>query len=165
MLSLAPFLGFLTLVLTSSLVAADQTFRIATYNLRYDSQPDSITVQQSLDSISDPLQAPSYFGNKGERPWSTRRVKVFQHLHNEGVVLAGESWKLFVLSWRRSSIGQASRRPSSGKSPTSLRCLVMDGAGLVLDVMTVLPPESSAPSSTRSRTLSSCPMILSGFRE
>ncbi|KAI0767618.1 Endonuclease/exonuclease/phosphatase [Fomes fomentarius] len=89
MLSLAPFLAFLTLALTSGLVAADQTFRIATYNLRFDSQPDSITVQQSLDSLSDPLQTPSYYGKKGEQPWSTRRVKVFQQLHNEGVILAG----------------------------------------------------------------------------
>ncbi|RPD60637.1 hypothetical protein L226DRAFT_461201 [Lentinus tigrinus ALCF2SS1-7] len=63
--------------------------RIATYNLRYDSQPDSITVQQSLDNLPDPLQAPTYYGKKGEQPWSTRRIKVYEHLQYEGVVLAG----------------------------------------------------------------------------
>ncbi|KAI0752547.1 Endonuclease/exonuclease/phosphatase [Daedaleopsis nitida] len=63
--------------------------RIATYNLRFDSKPDNITVQQSLDSLPDPLVAPTFYGKTGEQPWSTRRIKVFQHLINEGIVLAG----------------------------------------------------------------------------
>ena len=90
MFSFAPLLGFVTLTLITPLVAAAQTMRIASYNLRYDSQPNSITVQQSLDSLPDPLQAPSYYGKKGEQPWSTRRIKVYQQLQNEGIVLAGE---------------------------------------------------------------------------
>ncbi|KAI0708515.1 Endonuclease/exonuclease/phosphatase [Earliella scabrosa] len=89
MFSFAPLLGFVTLTLITPLVAAAQTMRIASYNLRYDSQPNSITVQQSLDSLPDPLQAPSYYGKKGEQPWSTRRIKVYQQLQNEGIVLAG----------------------------------------------------------------------------
>ncbi|KAI0634548.1 Endonuclease/exonuclease/phosphatase [Trametes polyzona] len=63
--------------------------RVASYNLRYDSMPDNITVQQSLASLPDPLQAYTFFGKKGEQPWSTRRIKVFEHLQSEGVVLAG----------------------------------------------------------------------------
>ncbi|KAH9925033.1 Endonuclease/exonuclease/phosphatase [Epithele typhae] len=63
--------------------------RIASYNLRYDSMPDSITPQQSLDALPDALAAPTYYGAKGEQPWSTRRIKVFEHLESEGVVLAG----------------------------------------------------------------------------
>ncbi|RDX39955.1 hypothetical protein OH76DRAFT_1413263 [Lentinus brumalis] len=85
----APLTVLLSLALTSGLASAAQTMRIASYNLRYDSQPDSITVQQSLDSLPDPLQAPTYYGKKGEQPWSTRRVKVYQNLNNEGIVLAG----------------------------------------------------------------------------
>lgn len=62
--------------------------RIATYNLRYDSQPDSITVQQSLANLPDPLVAINYYGKSSEQPWSSRRIKVAQHLLSEGVVIA-----------------------------------------------------------------------------
>ncbi|GLB39133.1 putative endonuclease/Exonuclease/phosphatase family protein [Lyophyllum shimeji] len=34
--------------------------RIVTYNLRFDSQPDNITVQESLNSLLDPLQQPAF---------------------------------------------------------------------------------------------------------
>ena len=88
-------LGLVGLMLTSGVAAADQTMRIATYNLRYDSMPDNISVQQSLTSLPDPLQAPVYYGKTGEQPWSTRRIKVFEHLESAGVVLAGtclSSW-------------------------------------------------------------------------
>ncbi len=91
MFTAAPLTVLLSLALTSGLASAAQTMRIASYNLRYDSQPDNITVQQSLDSLPDPLQAPTYYGKKGEQPWSTRRVKVYQNLNNEGIVLAGQS--------------------------------------------------------------------------
>ncbi len=91
MLSLAPLLGLLSvaLALGPNGVAAKQTMRISTYNLRYDSKPDNITVNETLAALPDPLTAPTYFGDKGEQPWSTRRVKVYQHLNSEGVVLAG----------------------------------------------------------------------------
>ncbi|KAF7795809.1 hypothetical protein EIP86_006976 [Pleurotus ostreatoroseus] len=62
--------------------------RISTYNLRYDSMPDNITVQQTLSSLPDPLVVPTYFGDQGEQPWSTRRIKVAEHLLHEGVVMA-----------------------------------------------------------------------------
>ncbi|KAJ7839149.1 Endonuclease/exonuclease/phosphatase [Mycena olivaceomarginata] len=63
--------------------------RFVTYNLRYDSQPDSITVQQSLDNLPDPLPAPGYLRKNGEQPWSLRRLRVAEHLLGEGIVLAG----------------------------------------------------------------------------
>ncbi|KAI0340288.1 hypothetical protein BDW22DRAFT_1334331 [Trametopsis cervina] len=62
--------------------------RISTYNLRYDSQPDNITVQQTLANLPDPLVAPQYLANTGEHPWSTRRIKVAEHLLHSGVVMA-----------------------------------------------------------------------------
>ncbi len=64
--------------------------RISTYNLRYDSMPDSITVQETLASLPDPLVVPQYLGKSGEQPWSTRRIKVAQHLLTEGGVMASE---------------------------------------------------------------------------
>ena len=63
---------------------------MVSYNLRYDSQPDSITIQQSLDSLGDSLKQPVYLNVTGEQPWSTRRIKIAQELISEGVVLAGE---------------------------------------------------------------------------
>ncbi|KAH9944913.1 Endonuclease/exonuclease/phosphatase [Amylocystis lapponica] len=63
--------------------------RIATYNLRYDSQPDRITVRQSLDALPDPLERPRFLARHGEQPWSTRRIKVAQQLLNEAPVLIG----------------------------------------------------------------------------
>ena len=63
--------------------------RVVTYNLRYDSQPDKITVQQSLDALEDPLQQPSFLKHSGrELPWSTRRIRVAQHLLGEGISIA-----------------------------------------------------------------------------
>lgn len=64
--------------------------RIATYNLRYDSKPDNISVQQSIKSLDDPLQQPQFLGISKEEPWSTRRIRVAELLLSEGTVLAGE---------------------------------------------------------------------------
>ncbi|KAJ6512384.1 Endonuclease/exonuclease/phosphatase [Mycena vulgaris] len=63
--------------------------RFVTYNLRYDSQPDNITVQQSLDTLPDPLTAPGYLRKSGEQPWSIRRLRVAEQLLGEGIVIAG----------------------------------------------------------------------------
>ncbi|GJE93090.1 endonuclease/exonuclease/phosphatase family protein [Phanerochaete sordida] len=65
------------------------SIRIATYSLRYDSKPDNITVEQTLESLSDPMTAPKYMRKSGEQPWSTRRIKIWQTLVGEGVVLFG----------------------------------------------------------------------------
>ncbi|KDR68690.1 hypothetical protein GALMADRAFT_231017 [Galerina marginata CBS 339.88] len=64
--------------------------RIVTYNLRYDSQPDNISVQKSLNSLEDPLQKPHFLAFSGkEQPWSKRRVLVAQQLLGEGIAVAG----------------------------------------------------------------------------
>ncbi|CCL99363.1 uncharacterized protein FIBRA_01381 [Fibroporia radiculosa] len=63
--------------------------RIASYNLRYDSQPDNITVQQSIDALPNPLTSPRFLFKTGEQPWSSRRIKVAQHLLSEGPALIG----------------------------------------------------------------------------
>ncbi|OCH84830.1 hypothetical protein OBBRIDRAFT_374282 [Obba rivulosa] len=64
--------------------------RMATYNLRFDSEPDSKPVQQSIDELPSSLQEPRYSEYHGEQPWSLRRVKIAQQLLNEDVVLVGE---------------------------------------------------------------------------
>ncbi|KAF8880076.1 Endonuclease/exonuclease/phosphatase [Infundibulicybe gibba] len=62
--------------------------RISTYNLRFDSMPNNITVQQSIAALPDPLVQPVFEGITKEQPWSTRRVRVAAHLLSEGVVIA-----------------------------------------------------------------------------
>lgn len=71
------------------LLTTSGAFRIASYNLRYDSKPDNVTVQQTLDNLADPLVEPQYLKLAGEQPWSARRIKIAQELLNEGTVLAG----------------------------------------------------------------------------
>lgn len=73
-------------VLAASASAA-QTFRLATYNLRFDSMPDSITVNQSLASIPDPLAQPVFLGKSGEQPWSQRRLYIAQRIITEGTAV------------------------------------------------------------------------------
>jgi len=63
--------------------------RLCSWNLRYDSQPDNITVDQTIASLPDPLQSPSYYTNPKERPWSTRRIHVASELLQQGVDVVG----------------------------------------------------------------------------
>jgi hypothetical protein len=71
-------------------VITNSSMRISTYNLRFDSMPDNITVQQSIAALGNPLVQPQFFGISGEQPWSTRRIKVAQRLLSEGGIIASE---------------------------------------------------------------------------
>jgi len=62
--------------------------RLATWNLRYDVQPDNIPVSASLAALPDPCTAPSQV-LRGEQPWSARRVRVAQQLWASRVDLVG----------------------------------------------------------------------------
>jgi hypothetical protein len=64
--------------------------RLASYNIRFDSRPDDITVQQSLKSLKDPLQEPVYQDTTTEQPWSTRRVRIAEQLLKDRVDVVGE---------------------------------------------------------------------------
>ena len=65
-------------------------FRLATWNLRYDVQPDTIPVATSLAALPDPRVAPPSV-QPGEQPWSSRRVRVAQRLCASQVDLVGAS--------------------------------------------------------------------------
>ena len=72
------------------------SFRLVSYNLRYDCKPDNITVKESLATLQNPSREPLYLGLAGhEQPWSSRRIRIAQDLLNEGVALAGTSRRLF----------------------------------------------------------------------
>ncbi|KAI9457518.1 mannose-6-phosphatase [Russula earlei] len=62
--------------------------RLATWNLRFDAQPDSIPVAASLAALPDPRAAPLQV-LLGEQPWSDRRVRVAQRLWASHVDLVG----------------------------------------------------------------------------
>ncbi|KAH7103651.1 mannose-6-phosphatase [Auriculariales sp. MPI-PUGE-AT-0066] len=59
--------------------------RCASWNLRYDITPDKVTVQESLAALKSPLHQPTslYKDVDRERPWSERRIRVWQHLVDE----------------------------------------------------------------------------------
>ncbi|KAI0036488.1 mannose-6-phosphatase [Vararia minispora EC-137] len=64
--------------------------RLMTWNIRYDSQPDNVTVQETVGSLPDPLTEPVSFLNlTGEQPWSTRRIRVYQRIIGEDVDMIG----------------------------------------------------------------------------
>ncbi|KDN42053.1 hypothetical protein RSAG8_07098, partial [Rhizoctonia solani AG-8 WAC10335] len=68
---------FLSLMLITAFTAAT-SLRLTTWNLRYDSKSDNLTVAGSIASLPDRLKEPeSYYNNPShERPWSTRRIGV-----------------------------------------------------------------------------------------
>lgn len=70
------------------------SFRLVSYNLRYDCIPNKITVKESLAALHDPSQEPSYLSLAGkEQPWSSRRIRIAQDLLSEGVALAGACYR------------------------------------------------------------------------
>lgn len=87
-----PLIALTCLGLQLVCIAIDSTvaMRISTWNLRFDSMPDNITVQQSLDSLQDPLLQPTFLAITEEQPWSTRRIQVAEQLLSSGISLASK---------------------------------------------------------------------------
>lgn len=58
--------------------SSEQTFRLMSYNFRYDNMPDAITVQQTIDGLSQglPAKPSTFYSNTAEKPWSTRRIGI-----------------------------------------------------------------------------------------
>ncbi|KAI0032050.1 mannose-6-phosphatase [Vararia minispora EC-137] len=71
-------------------MAARTPVRFMTWNLRFDSMPDNITVPQTISSLPNPITEPAVFLNlTGEQPWSTRRIKVYERIIGEGIQILG----------------------------------------------------------------------------
>nr|GAT52786.1 predicted protein [Mycena chlorophos] len=62
---------------------------LVTYNLRYDTRPDNVTVSQSIASLPSPLPTPAHgylpLRSHEERPWSLRRMRVAEQVLGGGV--------------------------------------------------------------------------------
>ena len=65
-------------IATASPTSKQISLRLMTYNVRYDSQSNGITINETINSLPKGLPvAPSpYYGRTGERPWSERRIGV-----------------------------------------------------------------------------------------
>lgn len=75
--------SFLTLASSSQTVLAapdslaTASLRILSYNVRYDSMPDDVSVQRSLDQLAQGVPSePEYYANTTEQPWSLRRLYI-----------------------------------------------------------------------------------------
>ncbi|ELU42931.1 hypothetical protein AG1IA_03040 [Rhizoctonia solani AG-1 IA] len=80
------FVGLvLSLVLTATLTVAT-SLRLTTWNLRYDSQSNNLTVTDSIANLPDRLIEPEpyYADASHEKPWSTRRIGVAALLKFQG---------------------------------------------------------------------------------
>lgn len=59
-------------------------------NMRYDSQPDGRSVQDTIGNLPDPLRTrTSYYPKTNERPWSERRIAVANEALFNNVDLIG----------------------------------------------------------------------------
>lgn len=68
--------------------------KLLTWNLRYDSKPDTIPLEETLSNLPDNLLPPQRREKPyKEEPWSMRRIYVAKHLLNSGVTVAGMSMK------------------------------------------------------------------------
>lgn len=57
-----------------------RSLRLATYNIRYDSKPDNVTVAESLHNLPNALAQPTYLGLSKEQPWSVRRLRLAEQV-------------------------------------------------------------------------------------
>lgn len=56
---------------------AQHALRFMSYNVRFDSRPDSVSVDDSLHALPKGLPfEPVYYANSTEQPWSRRRLYI-----------------------------------------------------------------------------------------
>lgn len=121
---------FASVILSSPLFA--MAFRMVSWNLRYDSQPNNITVEESVSALPDPLQGVDYLNITSEQPWSTRRLRVVELVLSEGVILAGTLNVLSIICiviTNSKYVLQAFRKLWLDKSTILPNSLVPIGAG------------------------------------
>lgn len=76
--------------LASSTVIMAKTLHFMSYNVRYDSIPDDISVNQSLHALPKTIpSAPKYYANMTEQPWSLRRLYVANDVFFNDIDLLG----------------------------------------------------------------------------
>lgn len=132
-----------------STMGSDKTtkLRLMSFNVRYDSKPDDITVQQSLDSLSRGVPSePSFYGNATEQPWSTRRLYVANDILFNGADLFGKL-TFPIIGCPEADIVQVVRSCSRGKSMILMSCSVLSTDGLASVETTAKRLVSMKPSS------------------
>lgn len=79
MATLHPQVAFSAALATLATAAPHAPIRLLTWNLRYDSQPNSISVEDTIASLPEGMPMDSgvkYYDSPVEMPWSTRRIAV-----------------------------------------------------------------------------------------
>lgn len=130
---ISPLLAFATSqsVLASSIASMATNLRIMSFNVRYDSIPDGISVQQSLKGLSRGVpQEPAYYSNTTEQPWSLRRLYVANDILFNKVDLFGSPSILLVQLHSADDV-QVVRNCSKDRSMISICCLETSTSGSV----------------------------------
>lgn len=140
--------GLLRLTPAAATTSTSSLLRVMTYNVRYDSMPDNITVRDTIRSLPTalPQDPPTYYADTGERPWSTRRVHVANDVLLRAVDIFGmfqrQQTMLLLTVWKLAkNCSIAKYRIFKNSSDTST-----PGLGLV--EMTVSEPANTRLSST-----------------
>lgn len=125
MVTLNPQVAFRTVLATIAAAALHTPIRLQTWNLRYDSQPNSISVGDTIASLPDRIPADSgvkYYGSPTEVPWSTRRIAVANDVIFNRVDILG-SYLLLYVFWDTSGLTATNSCPrsieASGYGPRS----------------------------------------------
>ncbi|KAJ8087583.1 hypothetical protein PM082_006415 [Marasmius tenuissimus] len=63
--------------------------RIATWNIRYDSDPKNIPLKDTIDKLPDCTVQFPFLTLHGEQNWADRRIRIAETLLNEGIDLVG----------------------------------------------------------------------------
>jgi hypothetical protein len=103
-----------------------------TYNFRYDSKPDNISVEQTIEGLPKGLpETPSaFYTHTEEQPWSIRRIGIandilFPKVDILGIFIHSISW--YDLHARTDARIQVCKRQRNARLMTSRFCLVTDG--------------------------------------
>lgn len=72
---------------------ATTMLRVMTYNVRYDSMPDTISIQETINTLPKglPKGPQHYYNDISERPWSTRRIHVANDILERNIDILGKN--------------------------------------------------------------------------
>lgn len=105
MVILHPQVAFGTALATLVAATLHTPIRLLTWNLRYDSQPNSISVEDTIASLPNGMPVDSgmkYYGSPAEVPWSTRRIAVANDVIFNRVDILGTFFLTGILEYIRS---------------------------------------------------------------
>lgn len=106
------------------------TLRFLSYNVRYDSMPDNISLNESLSKLPTgvPEQPSKYYHNLTEQPWSTRRHYIANDILFNNVDIYGTPNREYRFESNLHNL-QGVRNFSNAKWMISPNCSAMNTIG------------------------------------